>query len=166
VAACSTGPCNKLALHRQGRRREQELGRALLGAHMVWCGADETTVTPPRATAAGRHGRRVGRAGRSRCGLGHMTLVISGKHCSPLWLRPKRVLPKFERTCGLTTLRDLIKASQSLKIDLDRGYLKGYTSNELGASSLMSVSLRRTQGRIDECSEDRRQTAPIGAAMT
>jgi hypothetical protein len=58
-------------------------------------------------------------------GLGHMTLVISGKKILPCGCGPKRVMPKLYRACGFTALRDLIKASQSLKINLDRGLSEG-----------------------------------------
>jgi len=58
-------------------------------------------------------------------GLGHMTLVISEKKFPPMCCGPKCVIPKLYRTCGLTALRDLTKASQSLKINLDRGLSEG-----------------------------------------
>jgi hypothetical protein len=60
-----------------------------------------------------------------RIGLGHMTLVFSGKKFPPMWLRSNACYSEVYRTCGLTALRDLTKASQSLKINLDQGLSEG-----------------------------------------
>src|SRR6266508_646334 len=58
-------------------------------------------------------------ATRATTGLGHMTLVISEKKFPPMCCGPKRVIPKLYRTCGLTALRDLTKASQDTPQSLD-----------------------------------------------
>ena len=64
-----------------------------------------------------------------------MTFVISGKKFPPMWLRSKARYSEVIPNVRFNGSARSHKASQSLKMNLDWGYLKGYNSNELGRSN-------------------------------